>query len=74
MLLPLQTSGVAYMAIRDFEQAEKQFKKIFLLQPDMGNINLANLSLQSGRLSRCISQCEAIIESCPEEANVYNIL
>ena len=70
----LQISGVAYMATRDFEQAEKQFKKILPLQPDMGNINLANLSLESGQLSKCIFQCEAIIETNPEETKAYNIL
>ncbi len=70
----LQMSGVAYMKIKDFEQAEVKFKKLLQLQPDLGDINLANLSLQSGQLSKCISQCEAIIESSPEETKIYNIL
>ncbi len=70
----LQISGVAYMATGDFERAEEQFKKILQFQPDMGNINLANLYLQLGQLSRCISLCESIIESSPEETNAYNIL
>ncbi|MCP4269578.1 MAG: tetratricopeptide repeat protein, partial [Candidatus Brocadiaceae bacterium] len=70
----LQISGSAYVKTKDFEQAEKQFNKILPLQPDIGDINLANLSLESGQLSKCISQCEAIIESNPEEIKVYNIL
>ena len=72
----VQILGMAYMRLKDFENAEKQFKKIFELRPStsIGDINMAYLSLASGQLSKCIRQCEAIIKTNPEETKAYDIL
>ncbi|GAX60658.1 hypothetical protein SCALIN_C13_0173 [Candidatus Scalindua japonica] len=66
--------GKSYMKLEDFEDAELIFKKIIKLDPLIGKIYMAHLSLASGQLSKCIKECEQIIRTDPEELKVYDIL
>lgn len=70
----LELLGQSYIKTKDFENAELQFRKIIELNPSVGKINMAYLCLVSGQLNRCIRQCEAIINTNPEEIRAYNIL
>lgn len=70
----MQIIGMVNIKSQDLQSAEKQFKAILELQPSVGDINLAYLSLVSGQLSKCIRQCEAIIKINTEEVKAYNIL
>jgi tetratricopeptide (TPR) repeat protein len=70
----MQMLGQAYIKERDFENAEKQFEKVLGLKPSAGDLNMAYLNLVSGQLSKCIRQCEAILNTNPEEIEIYDIL
>ncbi|MCP4412583.1 MAG: tetratricopeptide repeat protein, partial [Gammaproteobacteria bacterium] len=70
----LQLLGMAYIKEQDLEKAETQFKEINKINPSLGEINMAYLSLVSGQLSKCIRQCEEIVKTNPNETRVYNIL
>ncbi|GAX60606.1 hypothetical protein SCALIN_C13_0119 [Candidatus Scalindua japonica] len=66
--------GKSYMKLQDFQNAELIFKEIIKLNPLIGKINMAHLSLVRGQISKCIRQCEQIIETDPEESKVRDIL
>ncbi|MCP4264768.1 MAG: tetratricopeptide repeat protein [Candidatus Brocadiaceae bacterium] len=70
----LRLLGQSYIEERDFENAELLFRKINEKNPSVGGINMAYLSLVSGKLSRCIRQCKAIIDKNPDEIRAHNIL
>ena len=66
--------GMSYIKLGDFKAAEKQFNNILKLNPILGDINMALLSLESGHLSKCIKQCKDIIRLSPDDQRVYDIL
>ncbi|GAX63009.1 hypothetical protein SCALIN_C46_0013 [Candidatus Scalindua japonica] len=70
----MQLLGLAYIKEQDFENAEKQFRKIQEIDSSVGDINMAYLSLTSGQLSKCIRQCEEILHTDPETVKIYDIL
>ena len=70
----VQMLGLAYVKTQDFENAEKQFDKVIKLKPSIGEVNMAYLSLASGQLSKCIRQCEAILETNPNATKIYDVL
>ena len=70
----MQILGMSHIKLRDFKAAEKQFNSILKLNPILGDINMAFLSLESGQLSKCIKQCKDIIRLSPDEQKVYDIL
>ncbi len=69
-----QLLGLTYIKAQDFENAERQFDKVLLLDYSIGEVNMAYLSLASGQLSKCIRQCEAILMANPKASKVYDLL
>ncbi|MDR4506167.1 MAG: tetratricopeptide repeat protein [Candidatus Scalindua sp.] len=70
----MQIIGSTYIKMHDYKSAEKYFRKIVELNPSLGDINLAYLTLSTGELDKCIKQCEAIIKKDPNTAKAYDIL
>ncbi len=70
----MQIVGMSYLKLKDYKAAEKQFNNILKLNPGLGDVNMALLSLESGQLSKCIKQCKDIIRLSPNEQRVYDIL
>lgn len=70
----MQILSVAYMRENDFKNAEEILSKISSIRPSMSDVNVAYLSLESGQLSKCIHECEAIIKTNPKAVKVYDIL
>ncbi|MCP5004842.1 MAG: tetratricopeptide repeat protein [Planctomycetes bacterium] len=70
----MQIMGTAYLKNKDYEAAERQFKELSGLDPSVGDLCMATLSLESGQFSKCIKQCEGIIRLKPDDARIYEIL